>query len=270
MTDVHSETTGTGLVPSGVNGAVGQYDLWGNKIINIKQETGQQLVEHGVITLKSGEVIDLTYKDYERLLGFIEAGSKGILAFNGGQTSIDTVMIGKMETKKRLEDAPIDMKPNVTDKHLKQRVLTGYEAEINSDGKGWQWKRTTVETGKALIERLKSGEKNITRNIRQLKPLYAMEYVKEVVDGKELLVDRTADFTYADIPLTRINDEGLEVINWYWAKPLNDDDKKSKKRVGFKKVIQLRYNEQIGDYEETRRLDACSPDEIAYLERGGY
>lgn len=256
------------LVPSGVSGQVGGLDLWGNKIVSIKQETGQQLVEYGVITLKSGEIIDLSFKDYERLLMFTEQGKKGLISFESGAKSIDSVMIGKMETKTRLEDAPIDLKPKSYDKHLKQRVLTHYEAEVNLDGKGWKTQDIPVDNGNEAIKKLVSNEDDIRKRVRQLKPVYKMEYVKELVDGKELLVERKQDHHYPNIPLTRIDEYGAEVVMWYWAKPLNQDGK-GKPKVGYKKIIELHYDENVGDYVMPRRLDACSPDEIEYLDRGG-
>lgn len=256
------------LVPSGVSGQVGGLDLWGNKIVSIKQETGQQLVEYGVVTLKNGEIIEMSYSDLTKLNKFTDAGEKGILKLNGGTVSIDTVMIGKIETKTRLEDAPIDLKPQNRDKHLKQRVLTHYEAEVNLDGKGWKTQDIPVDNGKEAIKKLVSNEDDIRKRVRQLKPVYKMEYVKEVVDGKELLVERKQDHHYPDIPLTRITEYGDEVVMWYWAKPLNQDGK-GKPKVGYKKIIELHYDENVGDYVRPRMLDACSPDEVEYLDRGG-
>jgi len=267
----NSDSNSKSLVTAGTYGEVGGLDLYGNRIVSKNEAKNNMIVEYGVVTLKgSNETIELTYSDYTVLMMSIEQGKKGIINFSGG-IAIDIVMIGKIETRTRLEKAPIEMKPKNSDKHLKQRVLKGYEADYN-DGKGWQPKRISIENGKGIIKKLQANDLEMKKKVRELRPIYEMEYVKETIDGKELLVERKPDHQYRDTPLTRIDEDGNEVVMWYWACVYDDGNTKKgeKKKLGYKRIIELVYNETKGDYEMPKMVDACSIADVEVLDRRGY
>lgn len=269
MSNTHSEIVGTGrLIPSGVVGEVGSLDLWGNKVLAKDELKGKITVEYGEVVLKDGTIMELSFRDYTALMAMIDVGSGGIFRY-GTDGAIDTVMIGRVSSKQRREDAPIQLNEETRDKHLKQRYITHYKAETNWNGKGWQWQDISVEDAERVSKALVNNKDNIRTKVRQLVPQHAMKYVTEQVDGKELRKERNIDHHYPDVPMERINEYGETVVCWYWAE-VYDDKERQKGKIGFKKVIEFAYNETKGDYEKLPQTDACTPEQVAQLDRRGY